>query len=569
MPVKVKCRECGKVATAPDAARGKTVKCKDCGEPIKIPSGEGGGAAKKATEKKAASIDDEDFFGKLDLEAVEDEKKRICPKCASVVTDEDIECPSCGVNLETGLVSDKQKAKRKYIAQGRDPDQFFKQAWSDPLAFLKANIGLCFRLAFSVGFASSLATCCGYITTNYFEKVPLKVFFGGIGVISFLATIGTVAQLYNYVVKQALDTKDDMSRFNFDFFAGVALGLKLLVWPVAVMGPGVIGFSVLGGVLGALGVFDPASDDGRFICQIVGSIIYLIGGASFPIAMTHMSSKFTYKAYLPGEMFRLLGKNISAVGFWWLIVVGINLPVLLASAAIGYFNQDVLDQMRAAIYYVLEMGGISTKESDQGFLFALGVAFCGLVLMTLLNSVVALLGCFPTVFATRLTGIFGYHNAPKLALGDRRVAGNPAGFWLRYLAFLIDGIVIFCFVVGAKVGVDLFAMFLGELGVEGMDASLQGLSYLIQGLIPFGYYALSESGPGGTTLGKSAMGLIVVNKEGKKPITISEAMMRFVLRVIGLIPFAAGLLMALWDKDQQTLQDKVTKTKVVFRPDFT
>ena len=567
MAVKVKCRDCGTVAAAPDAARGKSIKCKDCGASIKVPSGEGGAAAKKAPAKKEKTIEDEDFFHHLDLDNVEDEAKRICPKCASKVTDEDIECPKCGINLETGQLSDRQRQRKKFISQGRDPDQFFKLAWSDPTEFLKANLGLAFQLAMFSAFAGSLGFCCQFLML-WFDRLPLKVFFGAISVIGNLAASGCFIQLYIHVIKQAMDDKKDIGRFNFDFFVDVALGLKIGIWPLAVMGPPLIIFSVFFGVLGALGVFDPQSDAGRLIASGVGGLLYLFGLLSFPVAISHLSAKFTYKAYLPGEMFRLIGRNFAAVSYWWLISFVLHLPVLIGAGLIGFFMEDVMAGLQSGIFKILELATIDTAEANRGALYYLVFPILGLIVVGAGMFFLTLLASFAAVFMTRLSGLFAYYNQPKLAMGDKRMAGQPVGFWVRYLAFLIDVVVIVCFCGGASVLVGAADMLITEIGIEGMEASFAMLKLILFGLIPFAYFVFTESGPGGATLGMGSMGMIVVNHEGKKPITRGQSITRFVIRLFGLVAFAGGLLMALWDKDKQTLHDKLSKTRVVWKPDM-
>lgn len=568
MAVKVKCRDCGVVATVPDAARGKSVKCKDCGASIKVPSGEGGGPAKKSAAKKEKTIEDDDFFNHLDLDNVEHAEKRICPKCAAKVTDEDIECPNCGINLETGQLSTKQAQRKKFIAQGRDPDKFFKVAWSDPLEFMKANVGLCLTLGGFSAFAFTIYFCCQFLAFWY-VKLPLKFFFGAISIVGYLATIGCFIQLYIHVIKLTLDDKKELGRFNFDFFADVALGLKMLVWPAAVMGPPLIVFSVVMGALAATGILDVTSGTGLFIAGAFGGGLYIFGMLSYPIAISHMSAKYTYKAYLPGEMFRLIGRNFAAVAYWWLIAIVVNLVVLVAAGLLGFFMTDVMELFLQAIGKILELAGVNKwqEEEQRGFLFYVIFPLVGFILVTLTAFTVFLPASFAAVFLTRLTGLFAYYNQPKLSMGDKRVAGQTVGFWVRYLAFLIDCIVLvcFCFMAGMLVGaINLFA---NEIGMEGMDATFEMLTKFLGFLIPFLYFVLTESGPGGATLGMSSMGMIVVNEAGKKPITKGQALSRFFLRAIGAVPLGAGLLMALWDKDKLTLHDKATKTRVVWRPE--
>ncbi len=50
------------------------------------------------------------MIANLDLDQIEDTQTRICPKCGTEVDAEDVECPSCHVNLDSGLLSAERKA---------------------------------------------------------------------------------------------------------------------------------------------------------------------------------------------------------------------------------------------------------------------------------------------------------------------------------------------------------------------------------------------------------------------------------------------------------------------------
>jgi DNA-directed RNA polymerase subunit M/transcription elongation factor TFIIS len=150
MPVKVKCRGCQKVLTAPDKARGKTLACPDCGEKIKVPAGDGDAPpAKRKADKPEKSAkkpkDDDDFLSGLKVEHLEAEhgEERVCPYCAADMDPEDPVCGKCGMNIETGR-KDAQMAK-KLSRKGPDPALFYSTAWSDSWEFLMKHWRLAAR----------------------------------------------------------------------------------------------------------------------------------------------------------------------------------------------------------------------------------------------------------------------------------------------------------------------------------------------------------------------------------------------------------------------------------------
>ena len=134
MPVKVRCSECERVVNAPDRARGKAVKCPQCGKAIRVPAEKAAPAAKKAAARPPSSSM---IIANLDLDRLEDEQTRICPKCGAEVSAEATECPECQVNLLTGLLSREVQADRD--RKGPDPKKYYQEFFSDSLEFWRKN----------------------------------------------------------------------------------------------------------------------------------------------------------------------------------------------------------------------------------------------------------------------------------------------------------------------------------------------------------------------------------------------------------------------------------------------
>ncbi len=563
MPVKVRCRECKAQLTVPDAARGKSVKCKDCGQPIKVPMGEGD-APKKAAKaaKPAGSIEDDDFFGNLNLNQVEDENTRICQKCAAIVQDEDIECPSCGINLETGLLSAKQKKKKKN--RGPDPDLFYKHAWGGSLAFLKENLGLALRLAIFWSVAFSLFFCTNYLS-QWFDKIPLKVFFGGLAIVSAMASIGCFYQLGIAMIKMSMEEKTNLNRYVFDFFTDVSLGMKAVMWPFSLLGLAVL--AIIAVVTPMLQFEFIVFDDLLGLpSAIVAGVMVLVALPTLPVAVCHMSAKYTYKAYLPNEMFRITFKNLKGVAFLWMLGIGLILPAVAALVPMAIFLEEILGVVQTVIFWVFSMCDIDTKEEARGFFYFVGFPFLALFVVSLTSFILGALIAFPAVMVLRATGLFCYYHQSYLEMGDRRVAMQPCGFWIRYLGYIVDLAVVAIFSGCVFAFFHLFKMFLNELGDFGMEDTVDKISMLVRSLLPIVYFTFTESGPGSGTLGMNAVGIQVVDENGKR-IERGPAAIRFIIRSLSFSFFGIGLAMCPWDPEKRTLHDKYTKTKVVWRPE--
>ena len=134
MPIRVQCEGCQTVLNVQDQAAGKVIKCRQCGERVKVPMASGTAPAKARAPRPARkSQDPDDLFGDLDLRQAEDTKKKVCPGCTAPVEDGDIECPKCGVNIATGVLSERQRIKRE--RKGPPPAEFYRSVWGNSWKF--------------------------------------------------------------------------------------------------------------------------------------------------------------------------------------------------------------------------------------------------------------------------------------------------------------------------------------------------------------------------------------------------------------------------------------------------
>jgi len=119
---------------------------------------------------------------------------------------------------------------------------------------------------------------------------------------------------------------------------------------------------------------------------------------------------------------------------------------------------------------------------------------------------------------------------------------NYAGFWRRFVASIIDGIIL-----GALVGI-LAAIALETASWLG---SIIGIIYVI------GFWTWR-----GQTPGKMVMGIKIIKTDGS-PIGIGRAILRYVGYLVSTIIICIGYLMIAWDSKKQGLHDKIAGTYVV------
>jgi uncharacterized RDD family membrane protein YckC len=118
--------------------------------------------------------------------------------------------------------------------------------------------------------------------------------------------------------------------------------------------------------------------------------------------------------------------------------------------------------------------------------------------------------------------------------------GEPAGFWRRFAAAFVDGLVIG--VVGYIIGL-----------IIGDQNTGRGIGLLI-GLVYFTYF----HGSTGQTPGDAALGIRVVDVRDNlgQPIGYGRAFIRWIVSYISAIVILIGYLWMLWDPQKQTWHDK-------------
>ncbi len=154
--------------------------------------------------------------------------------------------------------------------------------------------------------------------------------------------------------------------------------------------------------------------------------------------------------------------------------------------------------------------------------------------------------------------------APAFPAADARADIAYAGFWRRYLALMLDGIIL---------GLPLMLLFwlalVSAAQLSSDDTSpLMGLFYLAYWVAAPLYYALQESSAAQATLGKRALGIKVTDLEGRR-LTFGNALGRWFAALLSYVTLYVGFLMAAFTTRRQALHDMVAGTLVVDRWAFT
>jgi uncharacterized RDD family membrane protein YckC len=146
-----------------------------------------------------------------------------------------------------------------------------------------------------------------------------------------------------------------------------------------------------------------------------------------------------------------------------------------------------------------------------------------------------------------------------------------AGFWKRFLAYIIDSFILSCaslliiIPVVITFGVGAFTQHeIGEEAAMGFLIALIGAYFVFVVMIIIGhwlYFALMESKKG-ATLGKMALGVIVTDLNGN-PISFGKATGRYFGKILSSLIFCVGYIMAGFTQQKQALHDILAGCLVV------
>lgn len=137
-----------------------------------------------------------------------------------------------------------------------------------------------------------------------------------------------------------------------------------------------------------------------------------------------------------------------------------------------------------------------------------------------------------------------------------------AGFWQRFVAALIDGILmnIAQMIVFSVFGLGAVSSFNAEMFEDGIPSSFWMVSLVSTGINVM-YYAYFESSEKQATLGKQAMGLVVTGMNGER-ISMANAVGRYFSKIPSAMILGIGFLMQPFTQKKQALHDMIAGTLV-------
>jgi uncharacterized RDD family membrane protein YckC len=123
-------------------------------------------------------------------------------------------------------------------------------------------------------------------------------------------------------------------------------------------------------------------------------------------------------------------------------------------------------------------------------------------------------------------------------------SGPRAGFWRRFAAGFVDGILLL--VIDIVLGV-----------------AFKGVGSFLSLFASIAYFTLFVGGSRGQTPGMSALGIRVVSFDGSGSIGYGRAAIRWIGGIVSTIPIFLGFFWMLWDSEKQCWHDKLASDVVV------
>lgn len=154
---------------------------------------------------------------------------------------------------------------------------------------------------------------------------------------------------------------------------------------------------------------------------------------------------------------------------------------------------------------------------------------------------------------------------------------NYAGFWLRFVAWFIDililGVLEWVIVVPLLAAVGIASSFsfrdlshlqdIEDVGaLVGVITAMIGISWFVSSTIKVLYHSFMESSKYQGSIGKMALGVIVTDMNGNK-LDFGKALVRNICKFISNLTVSIGYIIAGFTEKKQALHDLIAGTLVV------
>ena len=149
----------------------------------------------------------------------------------------------------------------------------------------------------------------------------------------------------------------------------------------------------------------------------------------------------------------------------------------------------------------------------------------------------------------------------------RNISGTPdlvtpltldsPGLFRRLASMVYDGLLLVALLF---VVTFIFTLIFGSVAAANLRYVLQGLLWLVMGAYFLWYWT-----HGGQTLAMQTWRIRLLH-DNDAPLTLKQALLRYVAASAGVLFFGAGLIWALFDREGLFLHDRLVGTRLVLLP---
>ena len=141
-------------------------------------------------------------------------------------------------------------------------------------------------------------------------------------------------------------------------------------------------------------------------------------------------------------------------------------------------------------------------------------------------------------------------------------AATYAGFWIRFVAYIIDWLIGLVISFGLGIFLGILAAITNPSNPQATTSSLTGVYYAIGLLIDLAYFVGFWTLMG-ATLGQRVFNLRVVDAATGQRITFGKALLRWVGLLVSFLVCSVGVIWVAFDPRKQGWMDKIAGTYVL------
>ncbi|MDQ3329248.1 MAG: zinc ribbon domain-containing protein, partial [Planctomycetota bacterium] len=283
------------------------------------------------------------FLAGFDLGRVEDRSTRVCPKCGTVVSAEDVDCPMCGADLVSARMGTSQRARAG--RKGAAPSEYYGNALREGVKYLGKKQSLAWKSVILFSIFGVLAML-GWLMLVWCHNWPPQMFWIFVASILTLFLPGWVWVVQNQLIRRALEPKREKYPVRMEPFIAVSLGIKAFAWSLIF---GLPIWMLLG--LPGLVLTKMESGTGPILLAVAAGLFLPVALVSWPVAQAHFAMPLTWPGWAIHKVLPDVGKNIGPSMHWAVFAFLTAVPIMGIATGGGFLAWKDLSTLSETLAY--------------------------------------------------------------------------------------------------------------------------------------------------------------------------------------------------------------------------